>query len=257
MSDKQTSLIKMDGVRFFPKEGPNGPTFEVAAKDVVEHVGGGWYGSKTISHVPDEWKGVGSDPTPSGVQEIITLSEEGLFFYLSRSDKPAALPFQKKVAGEILPSIRRTGSYSVKQMKPAGKDRKLALSEAREARLNRKLKIDTLEKTLKRLHGKVSEEALTSLEVSVAEIALERELPWLKPAVALADWQSPKQIADRLGTTKMDVGRAISHLGLRGDIDGISKSIINKAEHCDRNVVSYLYSPDAIRQIEDYLADKE
>lgn len=42
---------------------------------------------------------------------MAVLSEHGLYFFLNRSDKPKALPFQKQVAGEILPSIRKTGRY--------------------------------------------------------------------------------------------------------------------------------------------------
>jgi anti-repressor protein len=63
------------------------------------------------SKVPDEWKGRKPFGTLGGVQEIIALSEHGLYFFLARSDKPAALPFQKWLAGEVLPSIRKTGSY--------------------------------------------------------------------------------------------------------------------------------------------------
>ena len=48
---------------------------------------------------------------------MATLTEPGFYFFLNRSDKPGALPLQKKVAGEILPSIRKTGGYGV--MSPA------------------------------------------------------------------------------------------------------------------------------------------
>ena len=44
---------------------------------------------------------------------MLTFSEQGLYFFLGRSDKPAALPMQMWIAGEVLPSIRKTGSYSV------------------------------------------------------------------------------------------------------------------------------------------------
>jgi phage antirepressor YoqD-like protein len=43
------------------------------------------------------------------------LFEQGVYFYLSRCDKPSALSFQKKVAGEILPSIRKYGAYMTPQ----------------------------------------------------------------------------------------------------------------------------------------------
>jgi len=73
--------------------------------------------AKMVAHVPPEWLGRYLIPTPSGNQEMITLNEAGLFFFLARSDKPAALPMQKWVAGEVLPAIRKTGTYSI-QTKP-------------------------------------------------------------------------------------------------------------------------------------------
>lgn len=37
------------------------------------------------------------------------ISEPGLYFFLKRSDKPAAMPMQMLVSVEILTSIRKTG----------------------------------------------------------------------------------------------------------------------------------------------------
>ncbi|MDX9893895.1 MAG: phage antirepressor KilAC domain-containing protein [Desulfofustis sp.] len=79
------------------------------AKDVAETLGYKWNGNKTIGHIPEEWRGVESVSTPTGNQELIVLSEQGLYFFLGRSDKKAALPMQKWVAGEVLPTIRKTG----------------------------------------------------------------------------------------------------------------------------------------------------
>lgn len=42
---------------------------------------------------------------------MLCLSEQGLYFFVCRSDKPKALPFQKWLAGEVLPALRRTGEY--------------------------------------------------------------------------------------------------------------------------------------------------
>lgn len=67
--------------------------------------------SKHMGAVPDEWKGMKPIPTPGGTQEMLCITEQGLYFFLGRSDKPKALPYQKWVAGEIMPSIRRSGGY--------------------------------------------------------------------------------------------------------------------------------------------------
>lgn len=80
------------------------------AKDVVEKVGNTWTGA-SIKHVPDMWKGVLSVNTPGGTQMMTVLSEQGLYFYLGRCDKPAALQYQMWIAGEVVPSIRKHGAY--------------------------------------------------------------------------------------------------------------------------------------------------
>ncbi|MCL1998188.1 MAG: hypothetical protein FWG65_05400 [Turicibacter sp.] len=80
------------------------------ARDIAKSLGYRWQ-VNLISHVPEEWKGVNQINTPGGTQKMNILSEQGLYFFLGRSDKPATLPFQKWIAGEILPQIRKTGGY--------------------------------------------------------------------------------------------------------------------------------------------------
>jgi anti-repressor protein len=84
------------------------------AKDVARALG---YSENTnvataTSFVPDEWKGVFQINTPYGNQEVTFVTEEGLYFWLGRCDKPAAIPYQKWIAGEVLPSIRKHGMYA-------------------------------------------------------------------------------------------------------------------------------------------------
>ena len=43
----------------------------------------------------------------------IIINETGLYSVILRSDKPQAKPFKKWVTREVLPSIRKTGSYSI------------------------------------------------------------------------------------------------------------------------------------------------
>ena len=49
---------------------------------------------------------------------MLVLYEQGLYFFLARSDKPRALPFQIWLANDVLPSIRKTGSYSMQPALP-------------------------------------------------------------------------------------------------------------------------------------------
>ena len=53
--------------------------------------------------------------TNGGTQKLTFISEENLYRIVFRSTKPEALNFQNWVFSEVLPSIRKTGSYSARQ----------------------------------------------------------------------------------------------------------------------------------------------
>jgi prophage antirepressor-like protein len=48
--------------------------------------------------------------------KALILSESGLYALILRSRKPITKPFQKWVTKEVLPSIRKTGSYSLQKV---------------------------------------------------------------------------------------------------------------------------------------------
>lgn len=52
-------------------------------------------------------------PTNGGVQALIYINEKNLYKVIMRSDKPQAEPFQDWVCGDVLPTIRKTGQYSL------------------------------------------------------------------------------------------------------------------------------------------------
>ncbi|EFF83236.1 BRO family, N-terminal domain protein [Acinetobacter haemolyticus ATCC 19194] len=53
--------------------------------------------------------------TNGGKQELIFINEPNLYRVIFRSNKPEAINFQNWVFAEVLPSIRKTGSYSARQ----------------------------------------------------------------------------------------------------------------------------------------------
>ena len=65
-------------------------------------------------------------------QETTIINESGLYNVILRSDKPEAKPFRKWVTSEVLPSIRKTGSYALPKDYPAALR---ALADAEEAKL--------------------------------------------------------------------------------------------------------------------------
>lgn len=59
---------------------------------------------------------IGSFDTGYGVKEFTMVTEPQLYFVLMRSDKPNAKAFRKWVNCEVLPTIRKTGSYTSKPL---------------------------------------------------------------------------------------------------------------------------------------------
>lgn len=78
-------------------------------------------------------KGTHSMRTPSGQQEVTIISEPGFYRLVMRSNRPEADAFQTWVTGEVLPQIRKTGSYRAAPALPASFAEALELA-ARQAR---------------------------------------------------------------------------------------------------------------------------
>lgn len=64
----------------------------------------------------DDEKGVSLIDTLGGKQEMVIVNESGLYHVILRSDKPEAAPFRRWVTNDVLPTIRKTGSYNAPQL---------------------------------------------------------------------------------------------------------------------------------------------
>lgn len=89
------------------------------AKDVCSALGiGGPHVSEAVEVLEDDEKGNGIVVTLGGPQELLTVNESGLYALIFRSRKPQARIFRRWVTNEVLPAIRKTGSYSVAPSTP-------------------------------------------------------------------------------------------------------------------------------------------
>jgi prophage antirepressor-like protein len=68
---------------------------------------------QAVAKLPERMKGVTEVDTPGGPQRMTVLTEAGVYRLVMRSNLPAAEAFQDWLAEEVLPALRRTGSYSV------------------------------------------------------------------------------------------------------------------------------------------------
>ena len=105
--DKQVRIVEQDGEPWF------------VAKDVADALG-----YTTTDHMMrrlDEDEQTKRDfpktgkPSPNGARQVIVINESGLYNAIIGSHKKEAKDFKRWVTHDVLPSIRKTGSYSVAQ----------------------------------------------------------------------------------------------------------------------------------------------
>lgn len=64
------------------------------------------------ARLDNDEKGVCQMDTLGGTQKMNIINEWGLYNIILRSDKPQTKPFRRWVTHEVLPSIRKSGSYT-------------------------------------------------------------------------------------------------------------------------------------------------
>ena len=110
MNELQIFNYKNTEVRTIIKDGE--PWF--VASDVCRILGLS-DASESCKRINASMKGTDSIGTPGGKQDMLIVSEAGLFKLAFTSRKPSAERFTDWVASEVLPSIRKTGKYEISQ----------------------------------------------------------------------------------------------------------------------------------------------
>lgn len=74
----------------------------------------GYQSTKDATRIlDDDEKGVVEIETNGGKQKMTTVTESGMYALVLKSRRPEAKAFRKWVTSEVLPSIRKTGSYTM------------------------------------------------------------------------------------------------------------------------------------------------
>lgn len=127
-----------------------------------------------ISHITDTAKRMDEDEvgqtevtdSMGRKQSTYVINESGLYNVILRSDKPEAKPFRKWVTSEVLPSIRKTGGYTMPKLSKEMQalfllDDRTQKQEARLTALENTMTVDySQQQTLKKAVGRVVVEAL-------------------------------------------------------------------------------------------------
>lgn len=110
MSNIQIFNFQGNNVRSMVLDGE--PWF--VGKDVAEILGYKDTSGALNKHIDDEDKGVAELTTPGGLQKMIIINESGVYALVFGSRLPIAKKFKHWITPDVLPTIRKTGSYTYK-----------------------------------------------------------------------------------------------------------------------------------------------
>jgi anti-repressor protein len=164
------------------------------AKDVCVALGLS-YGGHNLDKLDEDEKGMVNLPSLGGMQSFRVVNESGGYALVFGSSREKAKKFRRWVTSEVLPTIRKTGSYTVQ--KPLTDDQLLA-----KAFLIASAKVKQLE-----ADNKAKKEALIKANQTIQnqkEVIIEQ-----KPAVEFTNTVLSS-------VNNLDVGEVAKHLGTIG-----------------------------------------
>ena len=201
----------------------------LVGKDVAEALGYLNTRDALSKHVDGEDKGVAKCDTLGGAQEMVVVNESGLYSLIMGSKLPNAKKFKHWVTSEVLPSLRKTGTYSMKSKD----DVKLMNARSRMANTYLRLaKVDTLSKEYKNILVSKATQVLSGEELI--------PLPKLTQRTMSAD-----EVGKELGISSNMVGRLANKNGLKQDgVYGEYRR--DKSRYSAKEVDTFVYYPCAV-----------
>jgi len=106
-----------------------------------------------LARLDEDEKGVDSTDTLGGAQQVQVVNEPGLYSLILGSRKPEAKQFKRWITHEVIPTIRKTGAYSLPTLTP---NEAIALSLKQTADMMTKFPV--LENRLDQVEQKVDEQ---------------------------------------------------------------------------------------------------
>lgn len=204
-------------------------------KDVAEILGYKDTVNALKAHVDEEDKTGWQITTPSrGTQTATIINESGLYSLILSSKLPAVKKFKRWVTSEVLPSIRKTGSYTAKP-DDAMQSKRLEVMErnARTRAANLLLKI--AERT------NIPEYKAVCNAKAAEMVAGEMILPL---PVAERKTYSATEIGAMFGVSANKIGKLANKHNLKTDAYG--KLFYSKSEHSAKEVETWRYYESAI-----------
>ena len=163
-------------------------------------------------------------PTKGGMQHLTYINEPNLYRVIFRSNKAEARQFQDWVFNEVLPTIRKTGSYTTKPTELTAKE-----------------KVECLNILMSTFGDVLSKEAKETILVTTSENLLGLDLGY-RPQVQKT--YTATQIGEQLGISANKVGKLTNTHNLKTDKYGMR--VLDKARGHGKQVETFRYYDNVI-----------
>ena len=212
-------------------------------KDVAEALGYARTADAVKAHIDADDKGVCDLPTPGGRQETTIINESGLYSLVLSSKLPSAKAFKRWITSEVIPSIRKTGSYNKPSKQPTTQQEQMAKAmllnaQSRQCKLWLRLAETTDLPDYKHICQQKAAEVLAGSPVLPMQKAEKKTL-------------SATEIGKILGITAHKVGMLANKFALKSDAYG--KYFYDKSPNSNKQVETFRYYEDAVEKFKEIL----
>lgn len=212
-------------------------------KDVAEALGYARTADAVKAHIDADDKGVCDLPTPGGRQETTIINESGLYSLVLSSKLPSAKAFKRWITSEVIPSIRKTGSYNKPSKQPTTQQEQRAKAmllnaQSRQCKLWLRLAETTDLPDYKHICQQKAAEVLAGSPVLPMQKAEKKTL-------------SATEIGKILGITAHKVGMLANKFALKSDAYG--KYFYDKSPNSNKQVETFRYYEDAVEKLKEIL----
>lgn len=212
-------------------------------KDVAEALGYARTADAVKAHIDADDKGVCVLPTPGGRQETTIINESGLYSLVLSSKLPSAKAFKRWITSEVIPSIRKNGSYNKPLKQPTTQQEQRAKAmllnaQSRQCKLWLRLAETTDLPDYKHICQQKAAEVLAGSPVLPMQKAEKKTL-------------SATEIGKILGITAHKVGMLANKFALKSDAYG--KYFYDKSPNSNKQVETFRYYEDAVEKFKEIL----
>ena len=195
------------------------------------------------TRLEDDEKGVASIDTLGGVQNMTIINESGLYSVILRSDKPQAKQFRKWVTSEVLPAIRKTGSYTAKPVDEL-KAKRLEIME-RNATARQAMVLVKIAKM------GLSQASIECLANGASMLMLGQKI--LPDPVVEETW-SAKEVGKMLGVSGNMIGRLANANAVKCDQYGIR--VLDTAKN-GKQIPTFRYNKAGVERLRELVSNDE